>query len=353
MKRSITIAGVRFRGDSLLLIFFLLLVLCVQTVPGWGNAYAMYVYPSIARTLSSFSRLIPFAIGDLFIALSIAGVLLYPAYARCIRKRKWSRILLKDVKYLLWVYVWFYLAWGLNYSQKNFYERTRIPYTAYTPENFRSFTDGYIENLNSSYTGITSIDKELVCRESVQAYNQIGDSLGVHRPFHQSPRVKTMLFTPLISMVGVTGSMAPFFCEFTLNGDLLPSQYPATYAHEMAHGLSISNEAEANLYSYLICTSSSVPEIRFSGYFSLLPYVLSNAYVALDKDSFEAWKKRLRPEIKDLYNEKVAYWQSLYSPLIGEAQDVVYNLFLKGNKIPAGTANYSEVIALLIALEGE
>ena len=39
--------------------------------------------------------------------------------------------------------------------------------------------------------------------------------------------------------------------------------------------------------------------------------------------------------------------------LIGEAQDVVYNLFLKGNKIPAGTANYSEVIALLIALEGE
>ena len=195
-------------------------------MPGWGNAYAMYVYPSIARTLSSFSRLIPFAIGDLFIALSIAGVLLYPAYARCIRKRKWSRILLKDVKYLLWVYVWFYLAWGLNYSQKNFYERTRIPYTAYTPENFRSFTDGYIENLNSSYTGITSIDKELVCRESVQAYNQIGDSLGVHRPFHQSPRVKTMLFTPLISMVGVTGSMAPFFCEFTLNGDLLPLNIP-------------------------------------------------------------------------------------------------------------------------------
>ena len=51
MKRSITIAGVRFRGKSLLLIFFLLLVLCVQTVPGLGDAYAMYVYPPIARVL--------------------------------------------------------------------------------------------------------------------------------------------------------------------------------------------------------------------------------------------------------------------------------------------------------------
>ena len=210
MKRNITIAGVRFRGNSLLLIFFLLLVLCVQTVPGLGDAYAMYVYPSIARALSSFSRLVPFAIGDLFIALSIAGILLYPVYARCIRKQKWNRILQKDVKYLLWVYVWFYLAWGLNYSQKNFYERTRIPYTAYTPDNFRSFTDSYIENLNSSYTDITSVEKELVCRESVRVYNQIGDSLGVHRPFHQTPRAKTMLFTPLISMVGVTGSMGTF-----------------------------------------------------------------------------------------------------------------------------------------------
>ena len=178
------------------MIFFLLLVLCVQTVPGLGDAYAMYVYPSIARVLSSFSRLVPFAIGDLFIALSIAGVLLYPVYARCIRKQKWNRILLKDVKYLLWVYVWFYLAWGLNYSQKNFYERTRIPYTAYTPDNFRSFTDSYIENLNSSYTDITSVEKELVCRESVRVYNQIGDSLGVHRPFHPPPPAQRQCCSP-------------------------------------------------------------------------------------------------------------------------------------------------------------
>ena len=351
MKRSITIAGVRFRGDSLLLIFFLLLVLCVQTVPGWGNAYAMYVYPSIARTLSSFSRLIPFAIGDLFIALSIAGVLLYPAYARCIHKRKWSRILLKDVKYLLWVYVWFYLAWGLNYSQKNFYERTRIPYTAYTPENFRSFTDGYIKNLNSSYTGITSIDKELVCRESVQAYNQIGDSLGVHRPFHQSPRVKTMLFTPLISMVGVTGSMAPFFCEFTLNGDLLPSQYPATYAHELAHLLGITSEAEANFYAYQVCTRSQAKDIRFSGYLSVLPHVLGNARRLMDEEEYAQLYRSIRPEIIGLAKKNSEYWMRKYNPLVGDIQDRIYDLYLKGNKIESGRKNYSEVIGLLISYE--
>lgn len=103
-----------------------------------------------------FSRLIPFAIGDLFIALSIAGVLLYPIYARRFQKKKWKRILLNDIEYLLWIYVWFYLAWGLNYSQPNFYQRTEIPYTAYTPENFRNFVDDYVDKLNGSYVNVTT-----------------------------------------------------------------------------------------------------------------------------------------------------------------------------------------------------
>ena len=151
-------------------------------------------------------------------------------------------------------------------TERTFYGRTNIPYTAYTPEIFQSFVDNYIDKLNASYTDVTSIDEPLVCRESVHGYNQISDTLGIHRPPHSSPRVKTMLFTPFISMVGVTGSMGPFFCEFTLNGDLLPPQYPATYAHELAHLLGITSEAEANFYAYQVCTRSQVKEIRFSGY---------------------------------------------------------------------------------------
>ena len=53
----------------------LLVVWATQLIPAMGKIYAHSVYPVIAYILSSFSRLIPFAIGDLFIALSIAGVL--------------------------------------------------------------------------------------------------------------------------------------------------------------------------------------------------------------------------------------------------------------------------------------
>lgn len=327
----------------------LLTVWATQLIPAMGKVYASHVYPVIALCLSSFSRLIPFALGDLFIALSIAGVLLYPFYARCFQKKKWKRILLNDTEYLLWVYVWFYLAWGLNYSQPNFYQRTDIPYTAYTPENFRNFVDDYIVKLNASYVEVNAIPKDLICREAVRGYNEISDTLGIHRPFHQSPRAKTMLFTPLISMVGVTGSMGPFFCEFTLNGDLLPSQYPATYAHELAHLLGISGEAEANFYAYQVCTRSQDRGIRFSGYFSVLNYMLINARQLLTEEEYKELYNRIRPEIIELAQNNREYWMKKYSPLVGDIQDWIYDLYLKGNKIQSGRKNYSEVVGLLIS----
>ena len=284
------------------------LVWLTQMLPALGEGYARTAYPVISYILSGFSNIIPFALGDLFIALSIGGMIAYPFYARIRLKLSWKKILRRDVEYLLWIYVWFYLAWGLNYSQKNFYERT-----------------------------------------GVRQYNLISDTLGIHRPPHSRPRVKTMMFTPLISMVGVTGSMGPFFCEFTLNGDLLPPQYPATYTHELAHLLGITSEAEANFYAYQVCTRSVNKEIRFSGYFSILGHVLANARQLMTEEEYKKLFGSIRPEIIELARKDQEYWMAKYSPLIGDIQDWIYDLYLKGNKIESGRKNYSEVIGLLIS----
>ena len=328
----------------------LLVVWSTQAISVMGEFYARSVYPVISLCLSSFSRLFPFAIGDLFIFLSIIGVIAYPIYGR-IKKQPWKKIVLRDGEYLLWIYVWFYLAWGLNYSQKNFYERTHIPYVAYTPDKFKAFVEEYIRHLNNSYVPITGIDKNRVCKEAVKGYKQISDTLGIHRPPYDSPRAKTMLFTPLISMVGVSGSMGPFFCEFTLNGDLLPANYPATYAHELAHLLGITSEAEANFYAYQVCTRSQAMGIRFSGYFSVLNHVLGNAQRLLPKEEYAKLLKRIRPEIIELAKANQTYWAAKYSPVVGAVQDWIYDLYLKGNKIESGRRNYSEVIGLLISYQ--
>lgn len=328
----------------------LILVWLVQWNPALGAAYSQNVYPVISYILSLFSNWYPFAIGDLFIFLSIVGVIAYPIYGR-IKKTPWKRILLRDGEYLLWIYVWFYLAWGLNYSQPNFYQRTKVPYTAYTPENFQEFITTYIDSLNNAYIPVNEIDKDVVCEEVVTLYNELSDSLGVHRPPHARPKAKTMLFTPFISMVGVTGSMGPFFCEFTLNGDLLPINYPSTYAHELAHLLGISSEAEANFYAYQVCTRAPSKRIRFSGYFSILNHALGNAKRLLSEEEFATMRSKIRPEVIELAIKNQQYWMEKYSPLVGDVQDWIYDLYLKGNKIESGRQNYSEVIGLLISYQ--
>lgn len=308
--------------------------------------YAGHIYPPLSYYLSRFSSFFPFSVGDIFIYGSIAGLLFYLVYTG-IKKKNFLRALRHTIEYLAWVYVWFYLGWGLNYFRHNFYSRTQIPHIAYSQENFLQFLSEYTDLLNGSWCPVHAVDTPKVAEEVKKNFRALPASFGIVRPGDHL-RAKPMLISSLMSRVGVKGYMGPFFTEFNLNRQLLPVEYPFTYAHEMAHALGITSEAEANLYGYLACTGSNVPEIRFAGYFALFPYVLGNAWRLLPEEDYKVWIESIRPEIKSLYNDRVAHWNALYSPRIGELQDVVYNLFLKSNNIPSGTANYSEVIALII-----
>lgn len=345
MKALLRKIPYRWIGLAILLLF----VWTVMAVPAWGEWYARKVYPPFSGVLSRFSSLFPFSVGDCFIYGSIAGLLAYLIYA-VVKRRSWKRTVGRMVEYLLWVYIWFYLSWGLNYFRTDFFSRTGTAYVAYSPDQFRSFLTAYTDSLNASFVSFEQVDKSFVDEEVLKGYNALSPRFGLNRPagyLHPKP----MLVRPLMSGVGVLGYMGPFFTEYNLNPDLLPVQYPFTCAHEMAHVLGIANEAEANLYGFLVCTRSPVPEIRFSGYFGLFTYVLNNAYQLLDEADFHKWLETVSPEVKELYNQKVSHWQSLYSPLLGEAQDTLYNWFLKGNNIPSGKQNYNEVLALLIALD--
>ena len=338
----------RIRIRWIVLVVCLILIWVIMALPAWGEGYARTIYPFFSAVLSRISSVFPFSIGDCFIYGSIAGLVIYWVYA-IVKRRSWKMVIGRTLEYLLWVYIWFYMAWGLNYFRENFFDRTEIPYLAYSEDDFRSFLSAYTDSLNASFTPVEKIDQAVVAEKVESGYREIAGQFGLVSPaayLHPKP----MLIPSLMSGVGVLGYIGPFFIEYNLNPDLLPVQYPFTYAHEMAHLLGISSEAEANLYGFLVCSRSGNPEIRFSAYFALLPYVLGNAYQLLPEDEFKQWTETISPEVKKAYNDKVAYWEALYNPTIGEIQDTVYNWFLKGNNIPSGRKNYSEVVALLMAV---
>ena len=331
-----------------LLLLGIIFTMSCRYMPDMAEWYARMVYPILSAALSAFSSLFPFPLMEVFVVSLILALILYPI---CLRKKgiRLRKIILSEGEILAWIYVWFYLGWGMNYYRHHIYTRMQITPVAYEEQHFKDFLKDYTGRLNATYQPSTDIaDEEL--KQHVHAfYAQLPASYGLAQPKSwQEP--KDFIFTSLYSKVGVLGSMGPFFAEAQLNADLPAIQYPFTYAHEFSHLLGVSNEAEANYWAYRACTESTSPTLQYCGYFGLLPYVISNASYLLPKEEFQAWVQTIKPEIIEQYNEKNTYWRELYSPWIGKIQDFTYNLFLKGNKIPSGKKNYAEVIGLLLSL---
>ena len=336
--------------QALLLASIAFITLC-RYQPGIAEWYARTAYPPLSAALSAFSSLFPFPLMELSVVGLILVVILYPIRLRKkgIRLRK---ILFREGEILAWVYVWFYLAWGLNYFRYHIYTRLQTAPMAYEEAHFKSFLNDYTEQLNATYQANTQIDAKTLRNEIGAFYTNLSPVYGLTKPQSwQTP--KDFLFTPIYSKVSVLGSMGPFFAEAQLNADLPEVQYPFTYAHEFSHLLGVSNEAEANYWAYRACTESSLLTLQYCGYFGLLPYVVSNASHLLTKEDFKTWIQTIRPEVREQFNEKNKFWHEKYSPLIGNIQDFTYNLFLKGNKIASGKKNYAEVIGLLLSLPKE
>ena len=370
----------RVKWRHWLLLVLLLLVTLAKMIPLWGFIYTTRIYPIIGTLLSPISGFFPFAVGDIFIALSIAWVIFYPIYEIGLRKKLAKRyfflaakrgsypkkkvVLGRVAEYLLWVYAWFYIAWGLNYSQPNIYDRIGMKPMEVSEAKFKAFAYQYADSLNSlsissdiagsSISSDSIVDdglKNRVRDAVLKEYNKIGYKEGINAPFNQHPHAKTMVFTPLSSMSGVTGSMGPFFCEFTLNGDILPHDYPATYAHEFAHFLGVANEGEANFYSYIVCTASADKQVRFSGYYHIFFHVLNNVFDILGEKEGERFLKHIRPEIIQLAKSDRRYWLGKRCKALDAAQDFIFDFYLKGNHVAEGRKSYSGVIGLILAWE--
>lgn len=381
MKRFYSLPIRRLKWRHWVLLVLLSLITLTKLIPLWGFIYTTRIYPIIGSLLSPISGLFPFAVGDIFIALSIVWVIFYPIYEIKWRKQLAKRFFFLAAKrgcypkkkvvfgrvaeYLLWVYAWFYIAWGLNYSQPNIYCRTGMKPVEVSEAKFREFAYRYADSINylseetafddqreSQFNGMVDDGLKNRVRDAVlKGYNEIGAKEGINAPFNQHPHAKTMLFTPLSSMSGVTGSMGPFFCEFTLNGDIRPHDYPAIYAHEYAHLLGIANEGEANFYSYIVCTASSDKAVKFSGYYHIFFHVLRNVFDILGEKEGEKFLKYIRPEIIQLAKSDRNYWLSKRCKVLDVAQDFIFDLYLRGNHVAEGRKSYSGVVGLILAWE--
>lgn len=340
----------KMKKRHLLLLLFLTGVICFRFIPGAGEVYARTIYPGIASVLCGIASVFPLLLEELVVLAAFGFLFAYPVYSY--RKGKTGRhIFAREIEFLLWVYVWFYWGWGINYFRSDFCSRARVVPATYEETRFRQFLATYTDSLNLTFVPIEETPSPEEAESEIKAlYRHVPSRFGLSSPvgFHHP---KPSLMDGLYSRVGVMGYMGPFLAESYINKEMDADVF--VYAHELSHWLGVSSEAEANFWAYHICLQSSCQAVRHRGYMGLLPYVLANASLLLSDDDFQLWLRTIRPEVIAAYRTQREKRARLYSPLLGNIQHTLYNWYLKGNRISSGQKNYAEVIGLILSLPAD
>ncbi len=179
----------------------------------------------------------------------------------------------------------------------------------------------------------------------LEAYDKVDDELTFLSSMES--RIKPVMLSRALSYTHITGVYTFFTGEANLNVDFPDYTLPFTAAHELAHQRGIAREDEANFVAFLVCSASSDPYIRYSGYLNLFEHVASALYSA-DPSLYSAVVLSLPRNV--LY-ERIAYSRffstyrdSVASEISGAINDTY--LTIQGTE---GTRSYGMVVDLAVA----
>ena len=242
------------------------------------------------------------------------------------------------------------MGWGNNYFRTGLYQRCGIQMVSYEHEAFTSFLEDYTVGLNSAAAAVGEYDRGVLEEEIKAFYSERATSFG-YTELHRWQHVKKPLLNFLFSAVTVRGFMGPFFCEAQVNRSVPEIEYPYTLAHEMGHLAGVTSEAEANYWAFVFCRESGNDAVRYSGYLSILPYVLLNARNLLPEEEFDAWADGVCQKARDDFNASREYWKGKKIPWIESIQRKIYGVFLRSNGISEGLKDYSGVVEMIITMD--
>lgn len=341
---------IKFRAGviGVALMFYLLIQILSNYPYSVEKYYTHGIYPIFAAVLSKVSSPLPFSITEfiLFIAI-LVGV---PHTINRIRQKRMriGSFFLDLLTILSVLYMWFYLFWGINYL--------RLPLEAKLDlENVQLEIDAF----DSTFVQIIRRGNELNLAYSMQEIEQIQSDIEMSyaRVFSQldleyishTRSIKTFAANWLLNKTKTSGFFSPFFHEVHYNRDMLVFELPFVLAHEKAHQMGYTNEAEANFLAHLVCTNAKEPIVKYSGYFSILGYFFGSLR---DGPRQELFASLIDEGVKlDLVAVRER-WRS-HEGLISKFSNKSYDLYLKANQVREGIRSYSKVVDLVIRYYGK
>jgi hypothetical protein len=310
--------------------------------------YADSFYPALQPRLTSFSNSFDISIFEVIVGIASLQVMLYllGAIRGMVRQRSLGPVVrnaLATAALAAVMFLWFEVAWGLNYAREPLetvlaYDRSRV-----TAQAVRALAERTVTEVNQSHAGghATGFAADGVPQALLAGLHDVERRLGKTSPTVVT-RPKRPFAAAFFRASGTDGMHAPFVLETLLNPDLTPPERPAVLAHEWAHLAGFAPEDDASFVGLLAALRADAGS-RYSAWLALF----HDAVAQLPPGQQRELVGRLAPGPQA---DRRAIAQRLAGRVeaVAEVSWQTYDRYLKAQGVAEGVQSYSRVVNLFI-----
>jgi hypothetical protein len=327
------------------------------------GGYALHVSPLVARPLSLFSGLFPFALSEVLLGAYVLWTLAaLTAGARAVRARRRGPLhalgggalrVGRDAGVFV---VLLYALWGFNYARPPLEERLGWPeWQGARLEEVVRLAEASVTATNRAYLalhgrpdagvpttllgGTASLEGPLD-EGWARASARLGLPPSVSAPHG---RVKQPFSSPFLARLGLSGVYSPFTAEANVVRGMPGVRVPFSMAHEKAHQRGVAIEAEASFLGFLVCSLSPDPLARYAA----ASFAQSQLVAALpQRERRRLAGERLPGVVRDFRD--LEEYRRRNESVAGTVQSAVNDRYLRANRVPGGIQSYGRSAFLLI-----
>lgn len=335
------------------LIFFLSRI---ESNSGWiEEFYAQGFYRFYGHIPKYIFGYIPISIGDIFYVFTI--IFLLYLLVNIIRKlwyRKWlevCRTALFAINFLLGLYIFFYISWGLNYYRKPISINATLQVDSLKLADYLMVLDEFLDSTNTLREDVDPAQwakKKDHIREDLASWVKKDTTFSSFLSTSQV-HAKSPLNSVVVSYFGVSGYFNPFTHEAQVNYAMPALSFPFTYVHELAHQQGVGFEDEANFIAFVRLQHHPQAFYRYSAYLQTTLYMLGELR-GMYPELSNGYQSRLSKKVlADIADERL-FWSN-YTGWINDLMGLFYNQYLTHNNQKEGIARYDRMTRLVLAYE--
>ena len=355
--KSVVIKWITAGGISLTAAAVLIAARCSQAFADW---FCFNVYPFFSGIGSRVCGILPFSVGEFFVALFILGVLTGLVFLVIYVKRHKGQRVLALLGGASWggiaaAVLFFAVTFNclVGYSRTPFSQYSGLTIREHSAEELRGLAEHLIEEANKCAEEVELDDSGRPIKPdnfnelAVRAMSSLADSYPVLDTYYPQP--KAVLASPVMSNFNLAGMYFPVTVEANYNQAMPVSSQGFTACHELSHLSGFIREDEANFIAFVACRESGDPYFRYSGYLGALTYTMNAYYSVAEREEYGELYSSICETIRAEYSYRSSYWAQYEKKVTFQAATAVNDAYLKANNQTDGTRSYGRVVDLLLA----